>query len=305
MNVCPESTLHLRTNHITIQVKTSATEGFALRVIDTMSVNTVKQLISLQTGILMDSQVLLWNDRKLRDNEILNKCDIKDKSVLQLLSYLSGDTYKVYISEHKVTGFEVSSSTSVAILKEMYSGKDLIFDGKKLESDRSLRDYNIKRGNLIHAVSISGESAVNTLHKEQQDSWGLDEETNSILSLKVRIWADIPSMVSPSQQRLTYKGFALEDNQTISNIGYKPPDQIVVSIPQRVYVRCSDGSVINISIHLVDKIITLKRLLQKETAIEADKQQLYYNGRVMDDECITASYALTSNPLLQLSEFVH
>ena len=95
MNVDPESTIHLYTNYITIQVKTSASDGFLLRVKDEISVNSVKQLISLRTGILMDSQVLLWNDRKLRDNEILNECDIEDNSVLQLLSYLSGDTYKV------------------------------------------------------------------------------------------------------------------------------------------------------------------------------------------------------------------
>ena len=211
---------------------------------------------------------------------------------------------KYNVSERKVTGFEVSSSTSVAILKEMYSGKDLIFDGKKLESDRSLRNYNIKRGNLIHAVSISGEYIITTLYKEQQKSWGLDEETDSILSFKVRIWVDIPAMVPPCQQRLTYNGLAMVDNQTINDIGYKQSDQIVVSIPQQVYVRGSDGDVIEVSIHPVDKIITLKRLLQKTTAFKADKAQLYYNGRVIDDEYTAASYALSSRPLLQLSEFI-
>ena len=77
---------------------------------------------------------------------------------------------------------------------------------------------------------------------------------------------------------------------------------IVLSVPQPLIIRCSDGSATDINFYFMDKVIMLKQVIHKKVAMEPSKQQLYHNGRVMDDDCTIESFALPTNPILQLCE---
>ena len=277
-------------------------DSLSLGIDQYMSIFSLKQLISRKIGILMESQLLLWEGRVLENNKRVFECNIPDDSVLQLVEQ-PVKNYRVYVSEREVNDFEVSSTSPVLILNETY-GKDLIFDGKKLEPDRCLGDYNIQRGQIVHTktpymnTSIQIHILSATTHKKLASFYV--DNFDTVLSLKVTMWSDVPDMPPPSQQRLTHNDSPMEDCQMLDEFGLKESDLIELSIPEQVFVRRSDGTAINIGVHTTDRVAVLKRLIYKRIEIKPDKQQLYYNGRVMDDESAIKSYNIGTDSMLQL-----
>ena len=297
--------VYLYRKYITVEVKTSPNESFTLRVVEEMSVYSLKQLISKKVGIPVSSQFLLWDGIVLENNwRLKNECGLHDKSIIQLV-YQPVHSFKIYISEPEVTNFEVTATSSVSILNVMYPEKCLIFDGKKLKSEGCLGDYAIQHGHLVQAVSRQGPVVIHIRAPDCTKLASVDVENETVLGLKARIWVEIPAMPPPSQQRLTYRGSPMEDNQILDEFGFEPSDSVVVSIPQRLVVRCHDGSIVDIDMHLTDKIIVLKRLICKKTAIDPNKQQLYYNGRLMDDEYTVERYTHSTKSMIQLCEFFY
>ena len=299
---------HRKENIVLVTIISVLCEAFTLSVHRKMTVYALKQLISSTVGVLFSSQLLLLEGILLENNRRLEDYvhDICEECVLQLVEQ-PVRIYKIYVSENKVTDFEVSSTSPVLILNEIYPEKKLIFNGRKLHPDHSLGDYNIQRGHLVHTTSQYGTRTIyvlGALSRNQLASVTVNCY-DTVLSLKVRIWVAVPSMPPPSQQRLTYNDSPLEDSQILNEFGsLKTSNSVVVSIPQQVLVRCSDGTAITIGVHTTDLVIVLKRWIYKKTGTEPDKQLLFYNGNVMDDDCTIKSYKIYANSLLQLCKFV-
>ena len=298
---------------ITLTINYRRNEVLRLNVDANTTVYSLKQLIRYKTGILLDSQLLIWNSKVLKNAERLyqwSDCYYTMDMTLQLVEQ-PVQSYKLYIlSEGKVTDIEVSSALPVLILEKIYLDRILIFNGKRLKTKHpddstSLGNYNIQRGHLMHAIDQRHRfRAVNICKAPDYDldckkiSVNLDE---TVLSLKVRLWADFPGMHPPSQQRLTHNGLPMEGYQILDEFGL---DLVVVSVPQQVQLlQCPDGTTITIGIHTTDLVIVLKHLIYKMTGTEPDKQLLYYKGNVMDDECTIESYKVGTDSLLQLCKF--
>ena len=303
-NVQQGDKIELRTYHresimfVTI-ISTMISEGFTLSVNHEMSVFSLKQLISRTVGILFGSQILLWEGRVLENNTKLRDCGIFDGSVLQLVEQ-PVKNYKIYVSDSNVNDLEVSSTSPVLMLNEIYPGKDLIFDGKKLDPDCCLGDYKIQCGHIVHTANRN--RCTRTHISRASDLRALTffvDLDETILSLKMRIWADDPTMPPPSQQRLLSNDLPLEDSQILE----KRLHSFEVSIPQYLFVRCPNGTAITIGVHTTDKVAVLKHLICKKIKVIPGKQQLYYNGKVMDDECVVKSYNVGTDSMLQLCKF--
>ena len=300
-------TTYQRGNISVTIISTMICEGFKLSIHQETSVYTLKQLISRTIGVLFGSQFLLCDGRVLENNKTLEDYGISDGSVLELLEQ-PVKIYKIYVFESNVTEFEVSSTSPVLILNEIYREKNLIFKGKKLNPDHCLGDYNIQRGHLVHActkyIYSTIELNLRTPSGEHLASFFVDRN-ESVLNLKVRIWSDVPNMPPPSQQRLTHNDSPMEDCQTLGEFRLKKSDLVVVSTPQQVFVRCSNGTAITIGVHITDLVFVLKRLIYKMTGTEPDKQLLYFNGIVMDDDCTIKRYNIGTDSLLQLCKLVY
>ena len=325
---------YLQLTNTTIQEKNvtltiCGRKKLTLKVSREMSVYSLKHLISSNTGVLFSAQLLIIEDRVLENNEKLKNIIKKYRRPIEnedtkfpyrslelQLVEKTVQSYKIYVSEYKTTDFEVSSDSQVLILKEIYFGKDLIFNGKILKSDQCFSDYNVQHGHIVHAIcpkALQRNRLITriliSLDGDQLQPASFDFDHRDILivlSLKVRIWAEVPNMPPPSQQRLTHNDLPLEDSQILNDFTDRLNDSSMieinckVSIPQQLFVRHSDGTTITIGMHTTDKVIVLKRLIYKKIKIKPDKQQLYYNGKVMDDECAVKSYKVGTNSMLQL-----
>ena len=303
-NAQKESALHLfvRSRSLSLEIKTSDGEGFKLGMDKEDTVYDVKQLIKLLKDISLDSQLLLYDGKELRDDERLEKY-YNEGCIIQLV-HRRAQTFSVLIlCSNEVNTLEVSSTSSVYTLGKILRLKDLIFEGRKLESDRCLGDYNISPGSLIHAVPQTLQYNIHICYSERKKLTIHVNCSETVLSLKARIWVEIPAM-PPSQQRLMYKNSLMEDHQTLDECGLPWQETVTINLStvlSKVFVRRSDGTIIDVRIPLTEKVISLKQLVCKKMAgsVNPGKQQLYFNGRVMDDEC-TINTSLARHSMLQL-----
>ena len=286
---------------ITLHVTTSEDYSFTITVSVKSKGFNVKQLIidDHSKNIPANHQIVLYTSEhtEIKDKHTLEECKIQDGDPVCLVS-VPVQPYKIYsITDTRVDTHDVYSAS-----RALKGREKLIFSGKKLEL-YFLND--VQEGALMHVVRSEGFTTIHISTNDQRKliSFNVDCFAETALSLKARIWAEVPEMPPPSQQRLTYKSTHLEDSQILYECGLTNADCVMVSVLQKIYIRCPDGSMTDINTHVIDKVLTVKRLIWRKTAIEPNKQQLYYDGRVMDDECTVESYILTTNPMLQLCKF--
>ena len=305
-NIQKESTIHLvlrlGASAATIHIKTKDSESFKFTYYGNC-VYDMKRTIEARKKIPVSHQIMRLDGEELKDDQQLRR----DGEYTVFLSE-NTQTCKIYsVSTGTITALEVPLISAVYTLKRMHFGKDLIFDGKKLDSDCCLGDYTIQPGSLLYVVQPGGYC---TIHITAPDGKKLTSLTafydSTILSLKARIWTEVPTMPPPSQQRLTHNDIVIEDSQTLLECDLVSDEQcfLALSVPQQIFVRCTDSSTVNAHVYPIDRIISLKNSIRRKTSIEPGKQQLYYKGRLMDDECRVESFVLTTNAMLQLCTFI-
>ena len=183
---------------------------------------------------------------------------------------------------------------------------ELIFAGTKLEDGHTLDRYNIQKGSLIHVVprDLYVTVHINSFDKKELASLKV-HRSETVLSLKARIWAEIAGMSTPSQQQLHLDNTLMDDCMLLKECGleYHGAYTIVLSLPTRIYVRSFTGSTFEVQGYSCKKVEALKCLVQRKTGVDLNRQQLFYGGKLLEDQQMLAMYKLVTDPMLHLCKF--
>ena len=119
------------------------------------------------------------------------------------------------------------------------------------------------------------------------------EPTDTILCVKAIIHNidGIPS----DQQKLIYNGNELEDCKTLAECNIQNESTlnltlILKSSPKKYFMKTKAGKTITFYISCVDKIKSVKAIIQKLEGIPRDLQKLIYNGKQLKDDRTLANY---------------
>ncbi len=301
-NIQKENTLHLVVPCVT--VKTNSGE-FTVSTIKDYTVRDLKYSIWAEKQIPIECQTLLRDDRVL---DLSDRISTRDLVYLQIQQE---PVFSVFVAgiNFEVFSIAVTAQTTVGGIKAMLSATtyicdSLIFDGKILDDGSSIKDCNILKGILVNTVSITDGFSCNVHFSDKRVHVSMEvNSTETVLSLKARLQAEVPEVPSPCLQQLTINDSPMEDSQTMAECASKS-NSVTLSVqpPPRMFVRTSTGSVIEVSIYFEKEIVSLKRLIQEKTSVEVSKQQLYYRGKILEDKHTISSYNLPPNPSLQLCE---
>lgn len=247
-NILHDATVHLvlrlesinmteeRNDQITVIVKTLMGIAMEFKIGQGESVWTLKYMIFLKEGILLNQQRLIFAGRQLEDRATLSDYRIQHKATIHLIlrldPALASERIEIYIKT--LTGLTITLSTNqnntISSLKDQMQEKEgipphqqrLIFAGKELENDRTLAYYGIQNQSILH-ITLWVESARETIEISIKTLTGKSIklmvspiETMKSIYEKIQDKEGIP----PDQQLLVFAGKQLQDEHTVkeSNI---------------------------------------------------------------------------------------
>ncbi|XP_064383582.1 polyubiquitin-C-like isoform X2 [Halichondria panicea] len=320
-NIRKEKTLHLIAYPVTI--KTTSGE-FTVSTVENCTVRDLKYSIWDMKQIPPECQKILRGDQVLNLSDPIPFRDVVHLQIQQ------EPVSSVFVANRnsEIISISVTAQTTVKSIKAMLIMKtdifsmcmtldNLLFNGMKLDDGSNVKDCNIRAGSLVNFISSTNYGFSCNVHfadKREHVSMEVNS-TETVLSLKARLQAEVPEVPSPCLQQLTINDSPMEDSQTMGECGTNQreyqcnsnPVMLSVQPPHRMFVRTSTGSVIEVGIYSEKEVVSLKRLIQMKTFVEINKQQLYYRGKVLDDKHTINSYNLPPNQLLQLcvSQCIH
>ena len=140
-----------------IFIKSLCGKTIIINVESSESIETLKSKIQEKEGIPVEYQILISSNRVLANKKPISFYNIKSESNINLsLKLKSGIQIKIKTLEKEIT-FNVGPHTTIKDIKDeikkqqFFFKLNLVFNGRILEDNKSVTDYNIKNGSIIYS----------------------------------------------------------------------------------------------------------------------------------------------------------
>ena len=302
----------------TINIQPSSGEKYTIKINLGAPVSEIKSILDKLYGFQVEEQRLIFVGRELHNQQILRHCDIRDGSTLHLVMLHFRDRV-IYIKMLNGNSFtlECKANNTIGTIKAMIHDEEyipadqqrLVFAGQGLNNDRkTLADYNIKHGDVIHLAFNRGGSLplskigtgkifVKAPYHAPMRVDVLSSDTIANVKVKVqRIIVDLaadeqgefPEFVA-HEQELMIAGKRLNNKQVLGELGIKDGDTLHMLFTQRrhlleeVVIKTFSGDSFTVQVTPNDTVETVKLRIHERQAIAPESQKIIYAGRELEN----------------------
>ena len=296
------------TAEIEVCVSTPSGKVISIRVGNQEPVEAVKMAVQGKLGIPLDQQRLFFRGQPLANDVSLIHYGIHEGSKLSLVVMMT-ITVKPLTSDS--FSLEVDANESISEMKEQIKKtigispeqQRLLYDGKPLNDNGTLRDYSIRNGAKIYLVRRVCMYDIRVKSSSSEQALQLKvESTNTIENMKKMI--ETKEGIPWQLQRLTLSGVSLEDNRTMGYYNALISDKCVVvlhSIPRlQVFVKSLTGKTITLQVRGEDTVEHVKSLVYEREGIPPEHQRILAVGRALQDGRRVKDYSIQSGSTLNL-----
>ena len=301
-NIEKNCTINLiKINTIQIFVENLNGKKIVLEVEYSDTIEDIKDKISSKERIFSYKYKLLFDGIKLENNKTLIDYNINENSIIYLQYYKD---IKIFIemNEKKI---ELNAKTSDTILdikrkldKSIASNKiKLIFDGIKLEDEKTLDNYNISNNSIIY-LQYYRKFEIFIVNEKKKISLNV-EEYERIIDIKNKI--QILEGILPYEYKLQFEGKKLEEYKNIED--YNLNNGCIIYLIYcpfiQIHVKTLTGKCITLRVQESETISYIKEKIKNMTKIFISEQSLIYNGKHLEDNKTLCDYNIQENHSLE------
>ena len=295
---------------MSLHVRTLSGKTMTLMIDDSSSIEDVKIKIQDLEGIPPAQQRLIFEGEEMRDKRILSDYHLNEGSILYLVLRGVEGYIQIFVKTltHKILTLTVEAKERIESVKTKIADKDsfteqveLCLDGKQLEDEKTLADYNIQNENTLY-LGVPTTIFEVFCGRKYDLVIGCHE---SVRDLKERI--ETSEDISADRLNILHSGTVLDDDILIGDckningecllyVDLRSTINICVEIQnprlqkQRMCLKC---------VKEMD-VIHLKRMIQHQHKIPACFQTLIFNGTELHDSLCLMEFGITMNSTIRM-----
>jgi len=189
----------------------------------------------------------------------------------------------------------------------------ILFSGKQLEDNRTLAEYNVQEGSIVHVATKPSIHEILVFIKFTAKTIPLMVLPSDLVeSLKKKI-EQRDSNIPVARQKLALEGKVLEEGHTLAEYEIKressleldllpaePVAQPTTRKEVQIFVRNLLGKTITIQISPDDTVETLKAKVEAKEDIPPSEQRLLYGGKQLENGRKLSDYNIQKESTLHL-----
>ena len=302
----------------TINIRSSTNQKYTVKIDINAPVSELKSILSKQLGSELGEQRLIFAGKEIQNEQVLRQCNIQDGSTVHLIMVHFRDRV-IYIKMLNGKSFplECKADDTIGTIKAMIHDEEyipadqqrLVFAGQGLDDDqRTLTDYDIKHGDMIHLafkrggslpLSKIGEGKIFVKAPFHAPMRVDVHKSDTVADVKIKVQrilvdlaadeqVEFPEFV-PHKQELMIAGKKLSNDQVLGDLGIRDGDTLHLLFTQRqcsleeIVIKTFSGDNFTVQVTLDDTVETVKTKICERHNISPENQKIIYTGRELED----------------------